>query len=188
MTPALAIGLKAAARKSAISIVKNIRKGVRNQAPAGEKFKKLHPFTIKDKLSGRGLGSSTANKALIRSGSLLKQLTYNIRDDGSFEVGYDASSVSGSSGVYLWMVATWMQNTTKRPATKKMKAMMASSGFPIKKSTKFFYTPKRPFIEPVFRSMKKEIASNYMVAINRALSANSKSSYDAIADYINSKS
>jgi len=169
LTPGISKALKVAARLAALHTVSKIRKGVKNQSPGGQAFKPLHPFTVSEKMSTKGIGSTTANRALIRSGSLMRFLTYAVRDDGSFEIGYDTDKTSGSSGAYLWMVSTWMQNNTRIKVNKYIRSRFAKQKFYLSKKTKYLSIPARPYILPVIFQERYEIRKIYEIQLSKKI-------------------
>lgn len=80
----LAIAIRKATIKNALLLVREIKRGIRSQAPGGKQFAPLAQVTIERK------GSS---KALIDTGFLVNSITEKIMSDGAF-IGLLQTSIS----------------------------------------------------------------------------------------------
>jgi hypothetical protein len=170
-TPKLRIAIRAAARKNAIMVLREIRKGIREQAPGGKVFTPLHELTVREKASFKGIGGVKSNQALIRHGDLIRLLTFEVDPNGSFSVGYPAG-VKNSAGVDMNMIAGLMEKGFTIRVTDRLRKYFAAKGTPLKKSTTHLDVPARPFLQPVFDSLKDEILMNYAIAIDMVLRGN----------------
>lgn len=176
LSPKLKIAIRAAARKNAIMLVREIRNGIRTQSPGGKIFTPLHEITIKEKLSMKGIGSVKSNQALIRHGDLIKLLSFEVNQDGSFWVGYKSGDTN-KSGVSIEMIASLMEAGFTVKVTDKLRKYFAAKGTPLKYSTTHLDIPARPFLEPVFDKLKDNIISNYVISIDRVLRGNPNLGY-----------
>ncbi|MDF2615351.1 MAG: Mu-like prophage protein gpG [Sedimentibacter sp.] len=173
MTPRIRSALKAAARKNAILILKEIRNGIREQAPGGEAFPPLHTLTVIEKSQIRGVGSVKSNQALIRYGDLLRLLTYFIDEGnpGSFKVGYPEGATN-RYGIDINMIAAAMEKGFTVNVTEKLRGYFAANGRPLKKETTHLDIPARPYFEPVLKKYRDDIVMNYVIALDNVFKAN----------------
>lgn len=168
LTPGFRIALKAAARKNAKLLIREVKKGIKDQSPGGQKFTPLHSLTVEEKSSLSGVGSTGANRALIRYGDMVNAISYELDEQGGFTVGFPADATN-RSGENVNMIATVMESGITITVTDKMRNYFASQGRPLKKSTSHIDVPARPFLEPVFEKNKNIIMNNYRMAIERIL-------------------
>jgi len=122
--------LKKAATKCALLLVREIKKGIKSQAPGGQKFQPLAEVTIERK------GSS---KALIDTGFLISAITQKIMGDKAF-VGL-LRGTRNKDGDEMVNIGAIMEFG----ATVQM-----PSGVTI-------VIPPRPFLHPVMEQYKDEI-------------------------------
>ena len=134
----LAKAVQQATVKSAMLLVREIKKGIVSQAPGGQKFAELAPSTIARK------GSS---KALIDTGFLLSSITEKIMKDKAF-VGLLKTAVN-KKGDSIANIGEIMEFgcTIKMP-----------NGATV-------VIPARPFLHPVMAKYKKQVIQNYRDAI-----------------------
>ncbi len=130
--------LNRAATKSALLLVREIKKGIKSQAPGGKAFTPLAEATIEKK------GSS---KALIDTGFLLSSITQIIKSDKAF-VGL-LRGTRNKDGEEIVNIGAIMEfgATIQQP-----------NGVTI-------VIPERPFLHPVMEQYKDEIKQNYAEAI-----------------------
>jgi hypothetical protein len=140
--PRLATALRQATIRSALLLVREIQRGIRNQAPGGKPFVQLAESTIARK------GSS---KALIDTGFLLSSVIQKILADKAF-VGLLRGTVH-KNGEDLVNIGAVMEYgaTIEHP-----------SGVTI-------VLPPRPFLHPVMEQYREEILENYRRAIRTVL-------------------
>ena len=140
--PRIAMALQQATIRNALFLVREIQRGIRNQAPGGQAFAKLADSTIERK------GSS---KALIDTGFLIKSITQKIMADKAF-VGLLRGTVNkdGESMVNIGAVMEYGA-TINHP-----------NGATI-------IIPARPFLHPVMQKYRKEIEQNYRTALKGIL-------------------
>lgn len=134
----LTLALRQATIKNALFLVREIKLGIRNQAPGGKTFVQLAQSTIDRK------GSS---KALIDTGFLMNSITQRIMKDQAF-VGL-LRTAQNKSGESLANIGAIMEYgaTIEHP-----------SGATI-------IIPPRPFLHPVMEKHLPKIRENYRVAI-----------------------
>jgi len=130
--------LNQAATKSALLLVREIRKGIKSQAPGGKTFKPLATATIEKK------GSS---KALIDTGFLLSAITQKIMGDKAF-VGLLRGTRNKDGDEIVNIGAIMEFGTTVRQP----------NGVTV-------VIPPRPFIHPVMEKYKDEIKQIFSEAI-----------------------
>lgn len=138
----LALAIRQATVKAAILLVREIQRGIRNQAPGGKAFAKLAESTIKHK------GSS---KALIDSSFLINSITHRILRDRAF-VGLlrtttyrDGESVANIGAIMEYGCTIEQPNGVK------------------------IIIPARPFLHPVMEQYRDTILELYREAIRTAL-------------------
>ena len=168
LSPRLKIAIRAAARKNAKLLIREIKKGIKKQAPGGIVFDKLHELTVIEKARMRGIGFVKSNQALIRHGDLINLLTFEINSDGSFGVGYEKNATN-SAGKNINMIASVMESGITIAVTDSVRGYFIAKGTPLKNSTTHLDIPARPFFEPVFNQFKDEIINNYIMAINSVI-------------------
>ena len=138
----LTLGLKQATLKNALLLVREIKRGIRSQAPGGKPFAKLAESTIRRK------GSS---KALIDTGFLVNAITQRIVAEGAF-VGLLRGTVN-KEGEDLVNIGAVMEYgaTIQHP------------------NGAVIVIPPRPFLHPVMEKHRKQIVEHYREAIRAAL-------------------
>lgn len=138
----LALALRQATIKNAILLVREIKRGIRSQAPGGKPFAKLAESTIKRK------GSS---KALIDTGFLVNAITQKIMADRAF-VGLLRGTVNkdGEDMVNIGAVMEYGA-TIQHP------------------NGAVIVIPPRPFLHPTMQKYRKQIIENYRAAIRSVL-------------------
>jgi hypothetical protein len=171
MTPRIRIALKSAARKNAILILKEIKKGIRNQAPGGLVFTPLHELTIMEKSQIKGVGNVKSNQALIRHGDLINALMYFVDEDGSFKVGFQEGATN-RYGININMIAAGLEKGFTIGVTENLRNYFAAQGRPLKASTTHLDVPARPFFEPVLKKYRDDIILNYVIALDSVFKAN----------------
>jgi len=136
------MALQQATISNALFLVREIQRGIRNQAPGGQAFAKLADSTIARK------GSS---KALIDTGFLINSITQKIMADKAF-VGLLRGTVNkdGKSMVNIGAVMEYGA-TINHP-----------NGATI-------IIPPRPFLHPIMQKYRKEIEQNYRQALKGIL-------------------
>jgi len=127
-----------AATKSALLLVREIKKGIKSQAPGGQKFKPLAEVTIEKK------GSS---KALIDTGFLLSAIMQKIMGDKAF-VGL-LRGTRNKDGDEIVNIGAIMEFGA---------TIQLPNGVTI-------VIPERPFLHPVMEQYKEEIQQYYAEAI-----------------------
>jgi hypothetical protein len=134
----LARAIRQATIKNALLLVREIKRGIRDQAPGGKQFAPLAQVTIDRK------GSS---KALIDTGFLVSSITQKILSDGAF-VGLLRTSVykDGESVANIGAIMEYGA-TINHP-----------SGATI-------VIPPRPFLHPVMEKYRAEVERNYREAL-----------------------
>ena len=138
----LAATLRQANIQNAVFLVREIKRGIRSQAPGGQQFVKLARSTIDAK------GSS---KALIDTGFLMNSVTQQIMPDHAY-VGLLKTAMS-KNGDSLAMIGAIMEYgaTIQHP-----------SGATI-------IIPPRPFLHPVMEKYRPQVIENYREAIRSVM-------------------
>ncbi len=138
----LAKALRGATVKNAVLLVREIKKGIRSQAPGGQPFVKLAESTIRRK------GSS---KALIDTGFLLASITQLMLGDRAF-VGL-LRGTRNKEGKEMVNIGAVMEfgATIEHP-----------NGATI-------VIPARPFLHPVMEAHRDDVVKNYQEAIRSVL-------------------
>ena len=139
----LATAIRKATVKNALLLVREIKRGIRSQAPGGKQFAPLAEVTIKRK------GSS---KALIDTGFLVSSITQKIMSDGAF-VGLLRTSVSknGESVANIGAILEYGA-TINHP------------------SGAVIVIPPRPFLHPTMEKYRDEAIENYREALLSVIS------------------
>mgnify|MGYP000843929434 CR=1 FL=1 len=134
----MAMALQQATIRNALLLVREIQRGIRNQAPGGKPFVELAESTIDRK------GSS---KALIDTGFLINSITQKIMADKAF-VGLLRGTVNkdGEDMVNIGAVMEYGA-TIQHP-----------NGATI-------IIPARPFLHPVMEQYREEVLENYRSAL-----------------------
>jgi len=138
----LARALRQATVKNAMLLVREIKKGIRSQAPGGQPFVKLAGSTIRRK------GSS---KALIDTGFLLASITQLILGDRAF-VGL-LRGTRNKEGDEIVNIGAVMEfgATIQHP------------------NGAVIVIPARPFLHPVMEQYRDQVLENYREAIRSVL-------------------
>jgi hypothetical protein len=134
----LARAIRQATIKNALLLVREIKRGIRDQAPGGQQFAPLAQVTIERK------GSS---KALIDTGFLVSGITQKILSDGAF-VGLLRTSVYKDGESVANIGATMEFGAT----------INHPSGATI-------VIPPRPFLHPVMEKYRDQVMDNYREAL-----------------------
>lgn len=134
----LALAIRQATIKNALLLVREIKRGIRDQAPGGEAFAPLAQVTIERK------GSS---KALIDTGFLLSAITQKILSDGAF-IGLLRTSIhkGGESVANIGAILEYGA-TINHP------------------SGAVIVIPPRPFLHPTMEKYRDEVIQNYRQAL-----------------------
>lgn len=134
----LTLAIRQATIKNALLLVREIKRGIRSQAPGGKQFAPLAQVTIDRK------GSS---KALIDTGFLLNAITQKIMSDGAF-VGLLRTSVR-KGGENVANIGAIMEYgcTINHP------------------SGAVIVIPPRPFLHPTMVKHRDEVIENYRQAL-----------------------
>ena len=134
----MAVEIRKATIKNAMLLVREIKRGIRSQAPGGEQFAPLAQVTIDRK------GSS---KALIDTGFLINSITEKIMGDQAF-IGLLRTSVY-KDGESLANVGAIMEYgaTINHP------------------SGAVIVIPPRPFLHPIMVKYQDEVLRNYRDAL-----------------------
>lgn len=152
--------VKKASELSGVLLVGEIKKGIVNQAPGGQRFEPLHPLTIQRK------GSS---KALIDSGDLLESITYRVMDDGlSLFVGI-LKTAKNSEGDNLANIGWVMEKGAVIKVTTAMRKYLHGIGLSLRGSTEYIIIPPRPFIEPTVAKEVQNIRKIFRERVTKAL-------------------
>lgn len=138
----LASAIRRATLKNALILVREIQKGIKNQAPGGEPFVKLAESTIARK------GSS---KALIDTGFLLNSITSKIMGDKAF-VGLLKTAVNADG-----------ENMVNIGAIMEYGATINHPNGAV------IIIPPRPFLHPVMEKYRQQIVNNYRSAIKSVI-------------------
>ncbi len=124
--------------KNALLLVREIKKGIKSQAPGGQAFVKLAESTIKKK------GSS---KALIDTGFLINAVTQKIMGDKAF-IGL-LRGTRNKSGDEIVNIGAIME-------------LGATINHP---NGGVIIIPPRPFMYPVMKKYRKQVLKNYEEAV-----------------------
>ena len=138
----LALALQQATVKNAILLVREIKRGIRSQAPGGKPFVKLAESTIRRK------GSS---KALIDTGFLINAITQKIMADRAF-VGLLRGTVNKDGDDMVNIGAVMEYGAT----------IQHPNGAVI-------VIPPRPFLHPVMEKYREQVIENYRKAVDAAM-------------------
>ena len=136
----ISAALQRATIKVAVLLVREIKKGIRDQAPGGEPFAPLAESTVKRK------GSS---KALIDTGFLINKITQLIVKDKAF-VGLLRGTVHPKSGDLVNIGAVMEYGATIRHPNGAV-----------------IVIPPRPFLHPVMVKYRGQIQDIYREALAR---------------------
>ena len=138
----LALAIRQATIKNALLLVREIKRGIRDQAPGGKQFEPLAQVTIDRK------GSS---KALIDTGFLVNAITQKIMSDGAF-VGLLRTSIrkDGESVANIGAIMEYGA-TINHP------------------SGAVIVIPPRPFLHPTMEKYRDQVIRNYREALASVL-------------------
>ena len=138
----MALAIRQATIKYALLLVREIKRGIRSQAPGGKAFTPLAQVTIERK------GSS---KALIDTGFLVNAITQKILSDGAF-VGLLRTSIR-NGGESVANIGAIMEYgcTINHP------------------SGAVIVIPPRPFLHPTMLKYRDEVIENYRQALRSVL-------------------
>ena len=138
----LALAVRQATTRNALLLVREIQRGIRDQAPGGKQFAPLAEVTIRRK------GSS---KALIDTGFLVNAITQKILSDGAF-VGLLRTSIrkGGESVANIGAIMEFGCTITH------------PSGAVI-------VIPPRPFLHPTMEKYRNDVIENYREALASVL-------------------
>jgi len=136
--------VRRATLKSALLLVREIKKGIRSQAPGGHAFAPLSPITIDRK------GSS---KALIDTGFLINSITQVVLKDKAF-IGLLKTAV-GPDGA----------------SRENIGAVMEYGATITQPNGHTIIIPPRPFMHPTFAACKPQIVKYYHDALKACLNA-----------------
>ena len=127
---------------AAMLLVREIKLGIRNQAPGGEAFAPLAESTIAAKKS---------SKALLDEGFLIAAITQTILNDGAF-VGLLRTSMrpDGQSNANIGAIMEYGATINQPDGTT-------------------IVIPPRPFLHPVMEQHREKIQRMYLDAIRRAM-------------------
>jgi hypothetical protein len=139
----LRAAIRTATIRNATLLVREIKKGIRDQAPGGQAFPPLAEVTIKRK------GSS---KALIDTGFLLAKITERILGDGSAFVGLLRGTTNKAGGDLVNIGAVMEYGATIEQANGVV-----------------IVIPPRPFLHPTMERYRGKVIENYRVAIASVL-------------------
>jgi hypothetical protein len=134
----LTLAIRQATIKNALLLVREIKRGIRSQAPGGKQFAPLAQVTIERK------GSS---KALINTGFLLNAITQKIMSDGAFVGLLRASVHKGGESVANIGAIMEYGCTINQP----------NGGVIV--------IPPRPFLHPTMVKYQGEVIENYRQAL-----------------------
>lgn len=134
----LALAVRQATIKNALLLVREIKRGIRDQAPGGKQFEPLAQVTIDRK------GSS---KALIDTGFLVNSITQKILSDGAF-VGLLRTSVykGGESVANIGAIMEYGATVTHPRGA-------------------VIVIPPRPFLHPTMEKYRGQVIENYRHAL-----------------------
>lgn len=134
----LSLAIRQATIKNALLLVREIKRGIRSQAPGGKQFAPLAQVTIERK------GSS---KALIDTGFLLNAITQKIMSDGAF-IGLLRTSIrkGGESVANIGAILEYGA-TINHP------------------SGAVIVIPPRPFLHPTMVKYRDQVIENYRQAL-----------------------
>lgn len=135
----LRMAIRMATVRNAALLVREIKKGIRDQAPGGKAFPPLAEVTIRRK------GSS---KALIDTGFLLSSVTERILGDGSAFVGLLRGTANKAGGDLVNIGAVMEYGATIEQANGVV-----------------IVIPPRPFLHPTMEKYRSQVLANYRAAI-----------------------
>ena len=151
----IAAGIQQAAARVGNCGASEVKKGIVNGAPGGQKFAPLSPITIARK------GSS---KPLIDKGDLVGSVTYQVIDVNNVFVGVKKGKEANIAAIHEFGCTIGV--------TPKMRAYLNHQGIHLRASTQYIVLPPRPFLRPVLQSeeFKSKVAEIYIQAIERMFS------------------
>ncbi len=173
-----AIGFKAAIKDAVQNEAKELKeqtiKGLKTQAPGGDKLKPLSKLTQASRAM-RGIRSA---KALIAGGALLEAITVTIKGSQVFiGISPNATTSDGRSIEQAAVVQEFGAGPIVIPMTPAMRrylfAMMRKQGITPKAGSGdgvvIVNIPARPFLQPAFERFSKNVSSRFMDKISRKL-------------------
>lgn len=130
-------------------LVERVKTGLRSQAPGGQRFAPLHPFTIAQK------GSSIA----LAGGDLEKAITYRVHNGGLVaDIGVFSDSGMGLvARVHEWGITI--------PVTPAMRGYLSAEGLHLRLSTTHVTIPARPFFRPIFEQARVLLRNGEVTAL-----------------------
>ncbi len=176
--------LQVATRQNAVGLEGEIKKGMTNQAPGGEAYQPLHPWTIGARLAVMSLryrkkvqakaakitaGGGIAHKALINHGDLRGSITHRMfGNDLSAVVGVNrfAKARNGKPMVNIARIVFYGAVIQVTPA---MRMWMHGQGMHLRATTTHIVIPPRPTIEPAYAAYRDTIVNRYRKAVHGAV-------------------
>lgn len=178
--------LQLATRQNAVGLEGEIKKGMVAQAPGGQAYQPLHPWTIGARLAVMSLRyrkkvqanaakitarGGIAHKALINHGDLLGSITHRM-------FGNDLSAVVGvnrfakaRNGKPMVNIARIVFYGAVIQVTPGMRAYMHKNGMHLRDTTTHIVIPPRPTIEPAYEAYRDTIVDRYTRAVHGAAKA-----------------
>ena len=129
-----------------------VKKGIVNGAPGGQKFAPNSQLTVQRK------GSSSP---LIDKGDLVGSVTYQVIDANNVFIGVKKGKEVNIAAVHEFGCTIGV--------TPKMRAYLHHQGVHLRASTQYINIPPRPFLRPVLHGseFKAKVAEIYIHAIER---------------------
>ncbi|MCE5314011.1 MAG: hypothetical protein ABFD49_07050 [Armatimonadota bacterium] len=136
----MTLAIRKATIKNALLLVREIKRGIRDQAPGGKQFVPLAQVTIDRKKS---------SKALIDTGFLVDSITQKIMEDQAFIGLLKTSAYKDGEGESVANIGAIMEY-----------------GYSIETpSGTVVIIPPRPFLHPTMEKYRDEIIENYRLAL-----------------------
>lgn len=132
--PAIARGLGRAGDE----LKMDVRRAMRSQAPNGEHWAPLHPFTVQQKLSSFALSG----------GALEQAVTYRVLADLTLVVGLPGEKHPESDLTFAHL-GYIHEYGLQIEVTEKMRAWLHSQGLHLNPETEHITIPGRPFLRPM---------------------------------------
>ncbi len=155
-----------------------VKRGIKNQAPGGKRFKPLSAWT----LALRKFRGFRGTKALIVSGDLRNSIVTEYSEskkEGFVGILYQTKSKDGKSMVNIAEIQEYGTKpfaVKRTPKMRKFLAMVASKSGLISYSPNYrgkgvyiIKIPARPFIAPTFEAWKKGLEQRIFVSFGRAI-------------------
>ena len=171
--------LQRAVVESCVLLVGEIKSGILDQAPGGRRFPPLHPYTVKrrlDQLSakvrarvarmgGETEGGGSGHKRLVANGDLLSAIGYALARDGlSGTVGVNRQAKSASGRSMVDIARVQFEGATIR-VTEKMRAYLAATGLPLRRTTTHLVIPAADPIRPTYQANRERIIERLKAAV-----------------------